>query len=333
METKLVIGGVKVENPVFFAPLAGVSIAAVRRLFRRLGAALTHTEMISSAGLLYAGTKTWRMTECTDEERPLVLQLFTGDADSLCRSAERCLQSCLYAAFSINMACPMPKVHKKGAGSRLLQNPDVAFAMVRELKKFGLPVWPKIRKIIPDGREYRLDTLQFVEGLLAAGADNVTIHGRTPQQRYEGKADKNEVIRAAQHFKGKITASGDVYAADDVTFYLDNGCAAVLCARGAIADPFMVMQSLQVLGYNNRMSHGDLSLEERAEILIGFADDLCRLHSERAALVLLKRFLSGFFKGRAGTSEFKRTLASAADWDSAYRILRDWHSYFERGFM
>ena len=190
MKTKLMIGGVEVENPVFFAPLAGVSVAAVRRLFRRLGAALTHTEMVSSAGLLYAGPKTWQMTECTDEERPLVLQLFTGDADSLCRSAERCLQSRSYAAFGVNMACPMPKVHKKGAGSRLLQNPDVAFAMVRELKKFGLPVWPKIRKIVPDGREYRLDTLQFAEGLLEAGADNVTIHGRTPQQRTRGKPIK-----------------------------------------------------------------------------------------------------------------------------------------------
>lgn len=333
MKTKLMIGGVEVENPVFFAPLAGVSVAAVRRLFRRLGAALTHTEMVSSAGLLYAGPKTWQMTECTDEERPLVLQLFTGDADSLCRSAERCLQSRSYAAFGVNMACPMPKVHKKGAGSRLLQNPDVAFAMVRELKKFGLPVWPKIRKIVPDGREYRLDTLQFAEGLLEAGADNVTIHGRTPQQRYEGKADKSEVVRAARRFEGKITASGDVYAAADVAFYLDNGCAAVLCARGAIADPFMVVHSLRVLGYNNRILHGDPSLQERAEILTGLADDLYRLHGGRAALVLLRRFLSGFFRGQAGTAEFKRTLASAKDWDSAYRILRDWRSYFERGFM
>ena len=178
-----------------------------------------------------------------------------------------------------------------------------------------------------------MDTLQFAEGLLAAGADNVTIHGRTPQQRYEGKADKREVVRAARRFEGKITASGDVYAPADVAFYLDNGCAAVLCARGAIADPFMVVHALQVLGYNVQMSHGDPSLEERAEILIGFADDLCRLHGERAALVLLRRFLSGFFRGRAGTAEFKRALASAKDWDSAYGLLRGWRSYFERGFM
>lgn len=328
METKLVIGGVEVENPVFFAPMAGVSISAVRRLFRRLGAALTHTEMVSSTGLLYDGMKTWQMTEYTDGEKPLVLQLFTGDASSLCRSAERCLQKRPYAALSINMACPMPKVHKKGAGSRLLQNPDAAFAMVRELKKSGMPVWPKIRKIVPDGREYPLDTLQFTEGLLAAGADNVTIHGRTPQQRYEGKADKNEVVRAAQRFRGKITASGDVYAADDVKFYLDGGCAAVLCARGAISDPFMVAQSLRVLGYNNHMPYGGPSLEKRAEILTGFADDLYRIHGERIALVLLRRFLSGFFRSKAGTAEFKRTLAGAKDWDSAYRSLCGWRSYF-----
>ena len=332
MHSQLIIGGIKVDNPLFLAPLAGVSLSAVRGLFRKLGVALTHTEMISSTGLIYGGTKTWHMLDYTEEEKPLVIQLFAGDADSLCRSAELCLKEHSYAGFSINMACPMPKITKRGAGSALLQFPGAAAEMVRRLKGFGLPVWPKIRKIVPDSM-YPLNTIQFSEDLLEAGADNVTIHGRTPAQRYEGSADRDEVLGAARRFPGLITASGDVYSPQDVKNYLDGGCVAVIAARGAMANPFMVVQSLRLLGYNTRLTEDEPSLEERADILIDFADSLHRLHAERIALVLLKRFISGFFRGQQGTTEFKRTLAVTKDWNSTYSLLLDWRSYFERGIV
>lgn len=331
MESMCLIGGVQVANPLFFAPMAGVSLSAVRRFFRRLGVGLTHSEMISSTGLIFGGAKTLRMTEFTPEEEPIVIQLFDGDPGRLCQSAEISLRDRRCAAFSINMACPMPKVMKRGAGSKLLQTPEIAVSMVRELKKFGLPVWPKIRKVVPDGKTFRLDTFQFTEALLEAGADNVTIHGRTPAQRYEGVADREEVLKAAHLFPGKITASGDVYSFDDVKAYLDGGCIAVLAARGAVANPFMVVQALRGLGYNTPVSSDDPSVEERAELLIALANDLKALHSERVAMVLLKRFLPGFFRGKTGTTEFKRTMAVTKDWDSCYGVLQDWRLYFERG--
>ncbi|MGI6075762.1 MAG: tRNA dihydrouridine synthase [Pyramidobacter sp.] len=331
MGENLKIGGVSVENPLFFAPLAGVSVSAVRRFFRRLGVGLTHTEMISSTGLIYGGEKTLRMTEYTPEERPLAIQFFDGDVHRLCQSAELCLKRCRYDALSVNMACPMPKVTRRGAGSRLLQTPEIAADMVRQLKSFGIPVWPKIRKIVPDGKNYPLNTLQFVEELLEAGADTVTIHGRTAQQRYLGAADKDEVIDIAQRFPGRIIATGDVVTAEDAQYYLEKGCAAVLAARGAIANPFMVVQTLRLLGYNKGSVKDDPSLEERAGLLKEFADELHCRHSERVALVLLKRFLPGFFRGKAGTTNFKRALATAQGWDASYAILRGWQSYFERG--
>lgn len=329
-QSQMVIGGISVDNPLFLAPLAGVSLSAVRRFFRRLGVALTHTEMISSTGLIYGGEKTWRMLSCTEEEKPLVIQLFASDSDSLCRSAEMCLEGHSYSGIGINMACPMPKITRRRAGSALLQVPETAFEMVRQLKKFGLPVWPKIR-IVATGSGYPLDTMNFVEGLLAAGADNVAIHGRTPAQRYEGIADKASVIAIARTFKGMITASGDVYSPADVKQYLDGGCAAVLAARGAAADPFMLVHSLHLLGYNTKAVSGDPSLKERATLLIEFADSLRSLHQERVALVLLRRFVSGFFRGKAGTTEFKRTIAASKNWDDTYQTLLEWRSYFERG--
>lgn len=329
MTAQITIGGVAVQNPLFLAPLAGVTLSGVRRFFRRLGVGLVHTEMISGMGLLYGGAKTLRMLDFLEAERPLVLQLFAPDADTLCRSAEIALNGRRYDGFSVNMACPMPKITRRGAGSALLRTPREACAMVRGLKRFGLPVWPKIRKIVPDS-VYPLDTERFAGELLAAGADNVAVHGRTPAQRYEGAADRNEILRAARRYPGMIAASGDVYAPEDVKFYLDGGCAAVLAARGAVADPFLPARALKLLGYHIPLA-GEPVLRERAALLLEFADTLRGAHAERIALVLLKRFTPGFFRGQAGMTEFKRTLALAKDWDSTYRLLLDWRSYFERG--
>ncbi len=330
MTERITIGGIAVENPLFLAPLAGVTLSGVRRFFRRLGAGLVHTEMVSGTGLLYGGVKTRRMLDFHDEEHPLVLQLFATDADSLYRSAELALHGHSYDGFSVNMACPMPKITKRGAGSALLRTPQTACEMVRGLKRFGLPVWPKIRKVVPDAT-YTQNTEQFAGELLAAGADNVAVHGRTPAQRYEGVADAGEILRVARAFPGMIMASGDVYTPEKVKFYLDGGCSAVLVARGAIADPLLIPRTLGLLGYAPRDTVSELTLRRRAELLVEFADILRGAHAERIALMLLKRFVPGFFRGRAGMTEFKRTLAQTKDWDSTYRLLLDWRSYFERG--
>lgn len=327
-DARYTIGGVKVENPLFFAPLAGVSLAAVRRFFRRLGVGLTHTEMISSSGLIYGGEQTWHMTESTPEEEPLVLQLFTGDVDSLIRSADMIFsrKPDTYSAISLNMACPMPKVMKKGAGSRLLEHPDIAEKMVREIKKFGLPVWPKIRKCVHDAR-FPLDTLDFTDMLINAGADNVTIHGRTQAQRYLGESDRNEVLRVAKAFPGMVTASGDIYTGEDVKYFLDNGCVAVLAARGAVANPYFVPQTLTHLGFSIQLKDSP-SIEQRAADLRMFVNEARGLHGEKIALILLKRFIAGFFRGLNGSSSFRRALATTHGWDETMEIIDDWRSYF-----
>lgn len=323
------IGGISVRNPLFLAPMAGVTISAVRRLFMRLGVGLTHTEMVSSIGLLHGSNNTFRMLGSTPEEQPLVLQLFSGDPDSLSRSAEYVLKRYSFAALGINMACPMPKVTKRGAGSKLLENPETAALMVAELKKFGLPVWPKIRKIIPDGKRYPLDTVGFTGMLLNAGADNVTIHGRTATQRYEGISDIEEILKAARTYAGKITASGDIFSLDTIKRCLSGGCTAVMLARGVISDPFLPLRAEAILGYNNEVILRPLTIEERLTILINFARELEEFHNPRIATVLTKRFLPGFLREMPGSMEFRRIIAVSNDWEKLYSTLQDWQHYLK----
>lgn len=321
------IGGIEVDNPLWIAPLAGVTVRPVRALFRRLGAGLTFTEMVSVSGLVMSNRKTSRMLD-TGGDHPLVLQLFGNDLDLMVEGARVSLEEGTFEGLGLNMACPMPKVYKKGSGAKLMEDPEKACTMVRELKRFGLPVWPKIRKC---GPRNPLDTFQLCEVLFEAGADHISLHGRTAGQRYEGTSDVEVVLEAARRFPGRISASGDVYSEEDVLRYLQGGCAGVLLARGIIRDPFLLPRCLAALGMPVNEEWLAPSISLQTEMLLQMADELCAEEGERLALILLKRFLSSMFKGLRGAGAFRRATASSRTMDEFRDLLGGCEVFFERG--
>lgn len=284
--------------------------------------------MVSCAGLLHGSKKTAAMLRTLEGDRPVVLQLFAGDEKTLLQAALTALSFSRFDALSINMACPMPKVLKKGAGSRLLDRPDVAAAMVKSLCRAGLPVWVKTRKM-PSGNS--MGTKVFTEMLLGAGASHVCIHGRTPQQRYGGESDRQVIISTAMAFPGMVAASGDVYSPEDVYDLLEGGCSAVFMARGAFRDPFIVPAALHGCGFQVDESLLDAGPDRRIEELMYLGENLVAEEGERIALLLLKRFLSGIFKGLRGASRFRRDIAAAAGWSEMRETLGEWKVIAERG--
>jgi tRNA-dihydrouridine synthase len=313
------IEGGQNELAIWLAPLAGITIPPVRLFFSRLGAKITHTEMVSASGLLFNNKKTRNMLEVLPGESSVVLQLFAGDADSLVRAAEFALavseindKQCgvaSYFAFGINMACPMPKVLKRGAGAKLLEFPEIAFSMVEKLKAIGLPVWVKTRKA---PQKNKLTTYQFIEGLIEAGADNVCLHGRTPAQRYEGIADKQIVCDMARDFPGKISGSGDVYTHEDAKVYLDAGCVGVMAARGALANPFI---------FRNDPSYPPA--EEQLALLQQFGRDVSDWAGPRVAVIMVKRMLAGMLKGMCGAGVFRREVARELNYERITFLIEE----------
>ena len=292
------------------APLAGVTTLPVREFFSQHGADLTHTEMISAAGLVRENKKTWDMLERTELEQPLIIQLFASNENDLILGGEKILNRMgkNFFAFGINMACPMPKITKNFCGAALLKRPDIAFNMVKGLKKLGLPVYIKMRKL-----ENELDTLNFVENLALAGAENICIHGRTEKQRYEGVADKNILSVCAKKFPGLISASGDVKTIEDIEEYFLFGCSPVMLARGAIANPFLFEE---YRGINRDFS-------ERIKILIEFAKRSYELVGEHRAINLMKRFSISLLKFSRGSAEKRERVCRSANLDEIIDILEN----------
>jgi tRNA-dihydrouridine synthase len=214
------------------------------------------------------------------------------------------------------MACPMPKVTKRGAGAALMNKPEVASEMVRGLKNLGLPVWVKTRRTSDES-----ETLRFVECLLDAGADNVCLHGRTPAQRYEGRADRTIAAAAAARFPGKISASGDVYRAEDVKEYTSMGCIGVMIARGALANPYIFPQSLATLGYDVPQELEKPTPEHKLERLRALSRQSCEISGPRMTVVLLKRILAGMLKGVPGAADLRRQTGTTTDLDEFWKRL------------
>lgn len=312
------VGGVVVENPVWLAPLAGITCASVRCFYRRLGAALTHTEMISALGLCYKGRRTKELLFGFDDERPIVLQIFGSNADDILRGAEVALNIRRFEALEVNMACPMPKVTKKGSGSKLMEKPEEAAAIVRALKMLGIPTWVKMRKVSSNSP---FTTCDFCGILFEAGADFIFIHGRTAAQRYKGKACRETVGAAAARFPGLIGGSGDCYVPEDLLDYLNRGCAAVLAGRGILRDVMLIPRTLKILGAAPSEELCIKSPAFQAELLLELGRNIYNIEGEPFALMVTRRALASVFKGYPGATEIRRQGIRAKSWAEMERVF------------
>ena len=227
-------------NPLLMAPMAGVSDAAYRMMARAGGAALAYSEMVSVAGLHYGSDKTWELVKPKEPEPDISVQLFGSDpvqfGEAVCAVSER-LGGKL-ALVDINMACPMPKVTKGGAGAALMEDPKRAAAIVGACVDVAkVPVTVKIRRGLRMGDEV---APQFAYDMQRAGAAAVAIHGRYAAQLYHGEADWGAVTRVANAVEIPVIGSGDIRSHEDAMRMLEQtGCVAVMVARGTYGMPWV----------------------------------------------------------------------------------------------
>lgn len=180
---KIKIGNVELNNNVFLAPMAGITDRPFRIICKEYGPGLVYTEMISSKGLYYNDSKTQLLLNMKDEKRPIAVQIFGNDVDSMKYAAE--YVSNFADIIDINMGCPAPKVVKNGDGSKLLLNLDLAEEIVREVVKSSkVPVTVKIRKGWDSNNIVAVEAAKRIEKV---GASAITIHGRTRDEFYSRK--------------------------------------------------------------------------------------------------------------------------------------------------
>lgn len=230
----------RLAGTLLMAPMAGVSDAAYRLMARAGGARLAYSEMVSVAGLHY-GEKSWELVDPDPAEPDLAVQLFGSRPELFREGAARVAERLgeRLVLLDVNMACPVPKVTRKGEGSALLESPALAAEIVRACREGapGVPVTVKIRRGRYAGQEV---APEFARAMEAAGAEAVAVHGRFATQMYHGEADWGVIDRVADAVSIPVIASGDV---DDHAAALralsETGATAVMVARGTYGNPWV----------------------------------------------------------------------------------------------
>src|SRR5437773_7693744 len=201
------IGSVSLPSPFAVARMAGMTDTAFRRLVkRRGGCGLVVTEMVSSEGLVRGIDRTLEYAEYTEEERPISIQIFGGDPDTMAEAA-RIVEGMGADIVDVNMGCPVPKIAKHNAGCSLMREPDHAAKVIgRMAKAVKIPVTVKMRAGWSDAERNAPALAKMVED---AGAAAVAVHGRTAAQSYSGSADWDLVARIAGDLSIPVFGSGD----------------------------------------------------------------------------------------------------------------------------
>jgi tRNA-dihydrouridine synthase B len=240
LATPLQIGKVSLNSRVFQSPLSGVTDLVFRRLVRRYAPdSMLYTEMVSAKEIHHLQELPQIMTIDPDES-PIGIQLFDCRPDFMAEAAIKAVTEGA-ETIDINMGCPVNKITKKGGGSSLLRQPEVARSIVQEVvRAVDVPVTVKTRI---GWSETEINILDFARQMEDAGAAAITIHGRTRAQGYNGAADWSWIGKVKAILTIPVIANGDIIdVASALRCLEETGADGVMCSRATLGYPFLVGQ-------------------------------------------------------------------------------------------
>lgn len=303
----LQIGTLKLDNRLMLGPMAGVTDSPFRRLCREAGCGLLFTEMVSAKGLYYKDAKTRRLMAYLPEESPIGLQIF-GSEPEIFEAVVPELSGLGFSLIDINMGCPAPKIVRGGDGSALMRSPAQAAAVISAVvRSTSLPVSVKIRKGWDDTAVNAVEIARIAE---ACGASAVTVHGRTRDQFYTGRADWDIIRQVKAAVAIPVIGNGDVFAPEDAGALLrETGCDGVMVARGAQGRPWLFTQiQASLAGLEVPPEPG---IEARVALIRRHLDDLIRCEGEHIAVLEMRKHAAWYLKGIPGAAPVRTRIHSA----------------------
>ncbi len=311
------IGDIEIANQVMLAPMAGISDRAFRIIAKSFGCGLVFTEMISDMGLIYGQERTQRIADTSDEKRPVAVQIFGSDPDTMSRAAH-IVQDLGADIIDINMGCPTPKIVKNGEGAALMLDIPKARRIIRQVvAAVEVPVTVKMRK---GWDESNLSCRELARVAEAEGARAITLHPRTRMQFFAGQADWDMIKEVKELVQIPVIGSGDIHNAEDARRMLQHtGCDAVMIGRAALGNPFIIRETVELLSTGHILPPP--TLEERSAIALQHLELAIKYKGEWVAVREMRKQLAWYFKGRPGAAQVRTLINQATTKEEILAIM------------
>ncbi|MFT2204973.1 tRNA dihydrouridine synthase DusB [Staphylococcus chromogenes] len=302
------IGDVEIENRVVLAPMAGVCNSAFRLTVKEFGAGLVCAEMVSDKAILFNNPKTMKMLYIDENERPLSLQIFGGEKETLVEAAEYVDKNTTADIIDINMGCPVSKIIKCEAGARWLLDPNKIYEMVSAVtERVSKPVTCKMRIGWDEDHIYAVENAKAAE---RAGAAAISLHGRTRVQMYEGKADWDIIRQVKEAVNIPVIGNGDVTSPELAEKMLkETGVDAVMIGREALGNPWMIYRTVHYLETGELIDEPEV--DDKVEIALLHLRRLVDLKGEKVGVMEMRKHASWYLKRVRGNGKARKALNQA----------------------
>ncbi len=313
------IGNVEISGYAALAPMAGVTDRAFRELCAGFGAAMVTGEMVSSKGLVYDSDKSRELLVLSENERPAAVQLFGNEPETMAQAAVIAME---YSPdiIDINMGCPAPKIASNGCGSALMKDPELCGRIVSAVKgAVSVPVTVKIRKGWDKNSVNAVEVAKICE---EAGADAITVHGRTREQQYMPSADWEIIRQVKKSVKVPVIGNGDITSAELAAAMIEQtGCDMVMVGRGALGNPWIFREISMLLGHDRPSL--PVSTAERISVLLKHVSKMCEYKGEAVAMREARKHAAWYFKGVRGAAALRRKAVELETFEDLITLCRE----------